>query len=161
MGRQLRYFFKASLGFAIIAICLYGPQKAYSIATTNLVRMYVPGSIGIIKISDLDFGVEVQGGPRKRVPRGSAETPENASFLVQGVGGATFTISIPPGSIFLDHPTSGDQLEVRNFRSRPNGSGRIQNNGERMVYVGATRRPIPLTAAPGLYTGTFTVTVVY
>ncbi len=161
MERYLRCFFHITIGCAISAICLFGVKKAYSASASNLVRMHVPGSIGIIKISDLDFGTEFQGGPRKRVDRGSSETPENASFLVQGEARRTFTISIPTGSVFLNHPTSGDQLEVRNFRSRPNGSSRIRNSGERMIYVGATRRPIPLSVAPGLYTGTFTVTVVY
>lgn len=136
-------------------------EKAYAASGVGQARLVVPGSLIIVKTSDLDFGAAMPGDARKRVTRASADVPDNATFEVYGIAGSTITISIPPGSIFLSHATSGDQLEVNRFRSRPNGTGRIRNTGQRTIFVGADRLAIPLGVASGLYTGVFTVDVVY
>lgn len=116
--------------------------------------------ITITQVSDLDFGTAFLGDPAKVVDRGTTETAENASFLVTGDPGATFNITRPT-RIWITHAPSGDRIRVRRFRSRPNRRGRIRNNGERLVFVGATRNAIPANISTGFYSGTFTFTVVY
>jgi len=140
---------------------LYKPNLAYSISAVSQAITTVEIDIAINRISDLDFGTALPGAPRLRIPPTNTENPQNASFLVTGIAGHAITITTPPGSIFITEPISGDQLEVRNFRSRPRGTSTIRNTGERMIFVGAARRAIPANASPGLYSGSFTVTVVY
>jgi hypothetical protein len=138
---------------------------AYSVTGVGIVRQYVPGVLSIYKVSDMNFGGAFPGAARLRLPNDNFETPENASFRIQGEGGQTVTTTFPPGSIFLNHPTSGDQIEVDRFRSRPGGASggtvRIQNTGERTLFISAQRLAIPLGVASGLYTGSFVVDVVY
>jgi len=116
--------------------------------------------ITITQVSDLNFGTAFLGDPVKRVNPGNAENAENASFLITGDRGATFTVT-RPNRIWITHSSSGDRIRVRRFRARPNNSGRIRNNGERLMFVGATRNAIPTNISTGLYSGTFTLTVVY
>jgi len=116
--------------------------------------------ITITQISDLDFGVAFLGDSQKRVPSSNVENAENASFLITGDAGRTFTVT-RPGRIWMTHTPSGDRIRVKRFRARPNNSGRIRNNGERLIFVGATRNRIPAGISTGSYSGTFTITVVY
>jgi len=116
--------------------------------------------IAITQVSDLNFGTAFTGDPQKRVNPGNSENAENASFLVTGDPGFTFNIT-RPGRIWITHSTSGDRIRVRRFRSRPRNRGRIRNNGQRLVFVGATRNAIPTNISSGLYSGVFTLTVVY
>lgn len=152
-----------NLSILFISFCAlaFHILPAYSASDSSQAIANVEIDIAINRISDLDFGSALPGDPNKRVPPGNTENAENASFLVDGIAGSTITITLPPGSVFITEPISGDQLEVDRFRSRPNGTGRIRNNGERMIFVGARRRRIPNNASPGLYQGSFTVTVVY
>lgn len=115
--------------------------------------------ISISQISDLDFGSAMLGDPAKTVNPGSVENSENASFLVTGDARSTFSISLP-NNMWITNSSSGDRIRVRRFRSTPR-NGRIRNNGERTVYVGATRDAIPAGLSPGIYSGAFTMTVVY
>jgi|GEM_PF-1562894 len=138
---------------------------AHSATGVGIARQYVSGALSIYKVSDLDFGAALAGAPRLRLPNLNSETPQNASFRIQGEPRQTVTTSFPTGSIFLDHPVTADQIEVRRFRSRPGGQSggtvRIRNTGERMLYISAQRQAIPLGVAPGQYTGSFIVDVVY
>lgn len=152
--------FLAALFMGFIGASFY-ISPAHSVSDTSQAVANVETDIAINRVSDLDFGSALPGDPNKIIAPGNAENAENASFLVDGIAGSTITISLPPGSVFITEPLSGDQLEVDRFRSRPNGTGRIRNNGERMIFVGARRRPIPNNASPGLYQGSFTITVVY
>ncbi len=158
---MINNYTRFTLAIALLAIFLYSAPVAHSISITGTTQTLVQPALTVTKISDMDFGTDVQGSPNKRIRPRNFENDENASFLIEGVANAAITITTPPGSIFLDHTSSGDQLEVRRFRSTPRGTSTIRNTGERMLYVGAQRRRIPNNVASGLYTGTFTVTVVY
>lgn len=115
--------------------------------------------ITITRVSDLDFGTAFLGDPNKRIRQTNAETSENASFLITGDAGVTFTTTLPD-RIWMNHSSSGSRIRVRRFRSTPR-NGRIRNSGERLIFVGATRNSIPTNISTGSYAGTFTVTVVY
>ena len=116
--------------------------------------------ITITQISDLNFGTAFLGDPVKSVNRGRVDNAENASFLITGDRGATFNVTLPD-RIWITHAVSGDRIRVRRFRARPNARGRIRNNGERLLLVGARRNAIPQNISTGFYSGSFTVTVIY
>jgi len=161
MVRILSLWLRPFLLFFAIGFLIQNVHTAYSATGVSTARQYVPGSLSIYKVSDMNFGTAAPGAARLRLANVNSETPENASFRIQGEARQTVTITLPPGSIFLDHPTSGDQIEVNRFRSRPNGTARIRNTGERLLFVAAQRLAIPIGVEPGLYTGTFVVDVVY
>ncbi len=127
--------------------------------TMFLIESVHAAPITITQISDLNFGVGFLGDGTKQVNRGRSDNAENASFLVTGDPGVTFSITLP-NRIWMNHSTSSSRIRVRRFRSRPT-NGRIRNNGERLLLVGATRNAIGTGLSTGSYAGTFTVTVVY
>lgn len=165
MVRFLNAWLQPVLFLFFVSCCVYKIHSAHSATGVGVARQYVPGTLYIYKVSDMDFGVAAPGAARYRMPNVNEENAENASFRIQGEPRDTVTTTFPTGSIFLSHATSGDQIEVRRFRSRPGGQSggnvRIRNTGERMLFISAQRQAIPLGVAPGLYTGTFTVDVVY
>ncbi|MGH1467554.1 MAG: DUF4402 domain-containing protein [Bdellovibrionales bacterium] len=130
------------------------------LSLTLIIETAYAAPITISQISDLDFGVGFLGDGTKRINRGSVDNAENASFLVTGDPGVTFSITLP-GKIWMNHSSTSSRIRVRRFRSRPKNSGKIKNNGEKLLLVGATRNAIGTGLSTGSYSGTFTVTVVY
>jgi len=165
MVRKLENWFQPILFLFFIGCCGYKIQAAHSITGVGVARQYIPSTLSIYKISDMNFGVAAPGAPRYRIANVNSENAENASFRIQGDPGVTVTTTFTTGSIFLSHATSTDQIEVNRFRSRPGGQTggnvRIRNTGERLLFMAAQRLAIPLGTTPGLYTGTFTIDVVY
>jgi hypothetical protein len=165
MERRLNLWLRSIFIIIISSFFLQKVHVAYSATGVGTVRQYVPGALSIYKISDMDFGVAAPGAARLRLPNDNLETPENASFRIQGEARQTVTTSFPTGSIFLTEPVSGDQIEVNRFRTRPGGQSggtvRIRNTGERLLFVSAQRLFIPNNSTPGLYSGSFVVDVVY
>ncbi len=115
--------------------------------------------ISITQISNLDFGTGLLGDPQKRIQPGNSDNFENASFLITGDPGRTFSITLP-NNIQMRHLSTTSRIRVNRFRSRPR-NGRIRNNGERLLLIGATRATLANSLTPGKYAGTFTVTVIY
>lgn len=131
----------------------------------NLIILFFPllvraAPITITQVSDLNFGAAFLGDPVKVVDPGSTENAENASFLVTGDAGVTFNVT-KPSNMWISHSSTSDSLRVRRFRGTPNRSGRIPASGQILIFLGATRNSIPNNISPGLYSGTFTMTVVY
>lgn len=125
-----------------------------------LIESIQAAPITITQVSDLNFGVGFLGDGTKRIAPGRNENASNASFLITGDPGVTFSITLP-GKIWMNHSTTSSRIRVRRFRSRPKNSGKIRNNGERLLLIGATRNAIGTGLSTGSYAGTFTVTVVY
>lgn len=165
MVRLFYVWLQPVLFLFFVSSCVYKIHFAHAATGVGVARQYVPGALSMFKVSDMQFGVAAPGAARYRIDNVNEENAENASFRIQGEAGFTVITTFTTGSIFLTHATSGDQLEVNRFRSRPGGqsggSVRIRNTGERLLFLSAQRLEIPLDATPGLYTGTFTVDVVY
>lgn len=119
--------------------------------------------ISISTVSELNFGILVQGDPSKIIPPQTVETLDNASFLVSGDPNTNFTIVLPTTSQTITTPGSGGvrTISVVSFQSNPSGVGLLSGAGTQIVFVGATLNAIPVFQIAGTYSGTFTVTVVY
>ena len=120
--------------------------------------------IDIDYVSGLDFGTSASGDPAVTVPAGSSETASNASFLVDGDKNRSYTIVLPTSATMITGSGVGAsrRITLNAFTSFPaESSGLLNNVGEQMVYVGATRAALSTTQQSGAYTGTFTITVVY
>jgi Domain of unknown function (DUF4402) len=84
-------------------------------------------------------------------------TPIRATFMAAGTPGRVVTFNLPNGSITISNGTGGT-MTVSNFtRSGPNPL-RLDANGFLIVRVGA-RLNVGINQAPGVYTGTYNVTV--
>lgn len=84
-----------------------------------------------------------------------------ASFYVTGDADASFTISLPSEPVILKHVHSAKTMLIEKWVSDPGtetGAGILQN-GERIVYVGATLKVGTVQDNPvGTYAGTFAIT---
>ena len=81
---------------------------------------------------------------------------QQAQFTVTGFEGATYAVTLP-GSATLS--SGGNNMTVNSFVSNPSGTG-VLTGGSQALNVGATLN-VGANQAPGLYTGNFSVTVVY
>lgn len=116
-------------------------------------------SIKITRLSDLDFGSGGAGDPAKIVPSGTTENATNASFEVQGDDNRAYSISLPATATIRRGTV--DSITLYSFTSYPSGNGLLDNNGQQLLYVGATRDALRVNQTAGAYSGTFTITVVY
>ncbi|MBN2681094.1 MAG: DUF4402 domain-containing protein, partial [Bacteroidales bacterium] len=80
-----------------------------------------------------------------------------ASFDIIGYPDATFTIDIPETIQIL---SGTDEMTVDNFVSDLGSSSALDGDGMANLKVGATLN-VEANQAPGLYTGSFDVTVAY
>ena len=111
-------------------------------------------------LSDLSFGVGIQGDPPLIVDPGNGENGANGSFLVKGHPHSSFQILLPSNPVSLLHP-SGAALTLGSFRSNPASAAKLDALGSQRVFVGATRGAIPPSLPRGKYRGAFLVTLVY
>ena len=132
--------------------------------------------ISITKVNDMNFGnVAVQastGGTVVLATNGSRTrtsgvtlpavtgTVSAASFTVSGDGSRTYDITLP-NSTTLTHSSGAGTgtMTVNTFTSNPSATGTL-SSGSQSVSVGATLN-VAAAQAPGVYTGSFDVTVNY
>lgn len=155
--------------FAILSICTITTSSAFAANTTAQALQVVEAAISITKISDLNFGIAIQGDAEKTVAAGAAENLENASFKIAGEPNKAFQFTIPANSVVkmylggdssLVDPTK--TIDVEDFTSNLDGTTpAIDANGEKLFFVGATRSALLSNQTRGNYSGDFEVTVVY
>lgn len=84
-----------------------------------------------------------------------------ASFYISGDDNASFTITLPADPVILKHSSNSKTMTVENWLSNI-GSGigaGILNNGEKIIYIGATLKVgTPQDNPVGTYAGTYNVT---
>ena len=119
--------------------------------------------IKIVTVSQLDFGTAAQGDPSKQVLPGTTDNAANASFLVTGDNNRAFTIALPVTAVNIQTGTGPtlDTIALSSFASFPSGSGALDAAGNRTLLVGATRAALRVNQRAGLYSGSYTITVVY
>ena len=142
-------------------------STATATATANIVQ-----PITINKLVDLDFG-DIAAGPAigtvtidpvtlTRSAVGgviliATNDGHEANFEITGQALATFSIVLP-SSIIIS--SGSDDMTVNNFVSDLGLTSALDALGEATLNVGADLQ-VGINQAPGLYTGTFDVTVAY
>lgn len=81
-----------------------------------------------------------------------------ATFDVQGVASASYTISLPASVVLAD--ASSHTIVVDNFTSSPTPAGILDSSGQQSLFVGATLN-VGSNQAFGEYSGQMSVTVDY
>lgn len=118
-------------------------------------------AITLKKISNLIFPDAIQGTAQYTVPAGKNENQNNASFKIFGEPNSNAHIILPAdNSVEMIHLDGKDKIKIKKFNSSHKNIT-LDKNGEFKVYVGATREAISNTKKAGLYSGIFTVTVLY
>lgn len=133
--------------------------------------------IEITKDQDLHFGdivpsstagsVEVTAAATaSRTPSGGVTllnqftTHQSAKFTVKGEGNANYSITLPADNAVPLTLTGSSSMYLTGFSHNAGANPKIDGSGESEVYVGATLE-VNADQDPGLYTGTFDVTVDY
>jgi hypothetical protein len=86
------------------------------------------------------------------------------TFDVSGAPDATYAITLPDDGAVTLAPVSGSApaMAVKDFTSNPTPTGTLNNAGEQTINVGGTLVVgSNATQLPGLYEGTYNVTVAY
>jgi hypothetical protein len=83
-----------------------------------------------------------------------------ATFSVTGDGSATYAIMLPSGPETATHAGCADEVTFTPFSSLPGGTGLLGAAGTQTIYVGGTLN-VAKSQRPGVYTGTFNLTVAY
>lgn len=167
---------------AIVAFGLLatpGPAQAQTaIAVANSVAVLML-TITLESQQDLLFGDILPGTVPSNVvvTAGDAVTPATISvplgdaFPVTGHQHAIFGVSIgstaeiaydivlPAAMIDIVEPNTNAIMKVGAFKSNPSGTGVASGSGLSLFFVGASLFNIQPNQQPGVYTGTFSVTV--
>jgi hypothetical protein len=121
--------------------------------------MRVLKTLGIEAIADLSFASAAPGDASAII---SPTDKQAARFTVQGEANAYFAITLPKAiTLTTGNGAKNETILVSDFASYPASSGVIASNGNAEISVGATRAPLASNQKDGVYSGTFTVEVVY
>ena len=166
---------KKLIFFAVIFFAFTAATFAQASATATAAATIV-GPIAISNTANMDFGnvavsatvpgTVLMDPDGTRTPGGgctlpaTAGTVSGAAFLVTGVTGYGFAITLPAAATTLSDG-AGHNMTVDTWTSNPSGTGAIVAGGT-TVQVGATLN-VGAGQVAGLYTSTapFTVTVNY
>ncbi len=133
----------------------------YGAIQMGRINLRIKPSLDIKRLSDMNFPDAFPGAPGYVIEPENRETSMNASFLVYGEVGKRITIILPSERIALEGSTSKSKIYVSNFQSNVGHTGKLDHNGELLLFVGATRESIPTRTPAGDYSGNFCVTVMY
>lgn len=155
--------------FVALSALLLNPimfERAALAATDSVNALAsVISSIALQGVSDLQFGEGIQGDSAKIVDPGNAENGENASFRVTGEPNRSYNIVLPSDGTVEMIVGAGDtddkKIAVDQFSSFPSGTGTLDDQGEQLIFVGATRAALRASQEAGEYSGSFDVTVNY
>ena len=143
------------------------PSVASATASAQIIQPLV-----ITKVTDLAFGniaagttagtvvIDTDGnrtgdGGITLITAGSVSNAAN--FSITGYAEATFTVELPTSIVIS---SNGNEMTVDNFVSSLGETSSLDVLGEANLNVGATLN-VESNQAPGLYEGTFDVTVAY
>lgn len=141
-------------GLLFIFCFLYLEVEAAT--TSGGASAYIATALTVSTLNNIDFGTAPQGDPAKLIAPTSLAA---AAFSVLGESNMPYTISLPA---FVDITNaSGKTIRVDTFSSFPSGSGMLDANGAQTLKVGARRAALALNQSVGIYSGSFTITVVY
>ena len=166
---------KTSLKVLAALSILALPLASFSADGTGTSTATIVAPITITPVLDLAFGkFSANGGGTVTVNATTAarsvasgnvalvsqgNTTTAATFTIGGAGTAGFDITVPSSPINITHTNSVDQMSVGSFTSNPANSSSLVG-GAKTISVGGTLT-IGAAQTPGVYSGTFTVTVEY
>lgn len=142
-------------------------------AAPGTTQSVILNPLSVVNTSDLDFGTVIPGattGTATIVPATSARTmtggtvaaggsPQAATFVATGVLNRLYLITLPSAATTLTNGSGGTML-VDNFTHDAGILPKFGAGGVATVHVGG-RLNVGANQADGLYSGTFTITIIY
>jgi hypothetical protein len=83
-----------------------------------------------------------------------------AAFDASGSANATYQITLPADGTVTLTGSNGGSMSLSSFASSPSSQGQLSSAGTQTLQVGATLG-VGSNQAPGTYSGSFNVTVVF
>jgi hypothetical protein len=155
-------------------LCLLAPS-AMAATTSSTVRTTIVQPVSMTKTSDLAFGRVISRTTANRITINQTTGVRTASlgattllagapisraaFQVVGQPAMITTVALPASTV-LARTGGGASMTVNTYRRRPTGNPVIPASGAYTLNVGA-RLNVSANQQPGVYTGSFTVTVNY
>lgn len=163
------------LGFACVAAGIIAAlpwTSAQAVTAVATVNVNIISTIALTTRNGLMFGeispgsaagtVTITSGNARASTGGasinSSVAGSPATFDVQGVSSASYTISLPASVVLAD--ASSQTMVVDNFTSTPTPAGVLDSSGQQSLFVGATLN-VNSNQAFGEYSGQMSVTVDY
>jgi hypothetical protein len=134
-------------------------DETWGASATGRVTLRVVRPLSIQNVSDMVFPNAAQGADRFTL---DPTAQSSAKFIITGEPGAQISVVLP-GQTVLYRPDSPriNGIQVSDFVSSKGSTFILDQDGSGLVFIGATRDPIPTQQDLGDYTGTFQVEVVY
>lgn len=131
------------------------------ITMDTMMTAEVVNSYQITPRAALTFSTARPGSGEERVAPGA--DAKAARFDVMGFPDQIYQVQLPELVVLKNVASSGRvrRILVDQFQAFPSGSPRINANGSNSFSVGARREALPSNQEPGLYEGSFNVTVLY
>lgn len=117
---------------------------------------FIAGSGGTVTVSS--SGNASSSGGVFLVRQGAGGS--TAQFTVVGTPGATYSITLPTNNVVVLTDGNSNTMNVGSFVSTPGPTGTLSGGGNQTIRVGATL-VVGSNQPPGVYSGTFAVTVNY
>ncbi len=166
---------KRILASAALVLAFAASSNAQNTATvTATASATIVAPITIVNTTPMNFGsiiASVAGGTVKLDSVGNARTasgvtlttlgtatPASGVFTVTGTTGYTFNVTLPGSASTLTNPSS-NTMSLGTFRTNATNANLLAS-GSYVFGVGATL-VVGANQAPGVYSGTYNVTVTY
>lgn len=128
-------------------------------ATQNLsFGAFAAGSGGTVTISPQS--ARTATGDVTLMTGGQFSQGSSAVFDVSGSANTTYQITLPADNEVTLTGSQGGSMSVSSFTSSPSGQGQLSSLGTQTLYIGATLG-VGSSQAPGAYSGSFNVTIVF
>lgn len=163
---------KSTAMLALAAACTAAPAVAQN--ATGTVSATTLRPLSLVKLADLEFGSLIPSGTAGRaivnantgvrtvsggVTGVTGPTPQAARFVASGAFGVVALITLP-SNFTLTRSGGTETMSVTNITTN-GGLGRpLLGSGTIEIRIGA-RLNVRANQAPGTYTGSFALTVVY
>jgi len=134
-------------------------QGGNTASDTGTATASVIASLTLTNTEDLEFGEGIQGDAAY-----TPNTPFRAIFNVTGEPDRFFNVNLPADSTVVMTTGAGGTNETIAVDSFITGGGtqkQLGSGGIAAFLVGATRAALGASQVPGLYSATFTVSIIY
>jgi hypothetical protein len=136
-----------------------GLQSAAGASVSGQISMRVLKTLAIQAVDQMTFDAAYAGAPASTV---NSRSSNSGSFKVTGEPNSAVTINLPKEIVISTGAAGADEtIRVHDFTSYPAGSGTLQNDGSMDLTVGATRDALSTMQKDGVYSGSYTVEVIY
>ena len=130
-------------------------SSAMGVASMKVIRaLFVEASLPLV------FAAAVPGSPTALVIPGASNS---AQFKVRGEPHMAYTIRLPDHAMMVVNGGNlpSQQIKVSTFTSFPDSTGTLDEQGEQMLFIGATREGLRPDQEQGTYYGTYEVEAIY